>query len=354
MVNKNSPNISDIFTNIIAVLFTALFVITALTALIVFNVEQQAFNPVTYERALVNENFYQQFPALMGNVLSKNLGNSAPPFAKQMSANDWKTLIENLLPPEQLQIMTEDVITQLFAYVNGEIQTPYISFVPFKKSLSSSNGLNAALTIIKSRPDCTIQQLARMLTSFGQELCNPPAQALELAAPFLQALLKEVAAAIPDQVALISTDAATQQSSMKTLSVLRLAMRLSPLIPLALLFAITLIVVRTFKGWLNWWSWSLMLTGLPGAIIGFGGAPLFRTLMERAISQRLPVDMPVEAVDTIRKVADSALREMLKPAGWGGLFLFAAGLAMVLLSSYLTNHEKIVTWKPKQKSSDKK
>ncbi len=35
------------------------------------------------------------------------------------------------------------------------------------------------------------------------------------------------------------------------------------------------------------------------------------------------------------------MREMLKPAGWEGLFLFTAGLAMVLLSSHLTNHEKI-------------
>jgi len=341
MVNKNSPAISSIFTNIIAVIFTILFVISALIALIAFNVERQAFNPAIYKRTLVNENFYQQFPALMGNVLSKNLGNNAPPFAKQMSANDWKILIENLLPPEQLRAMTEDAITQFFAYVNGEIQTPYISFAPLKQSLASSNGLNAALTIIRSRPDCTIQQLARMLTSFGQELCNPPAQMLELTTPFIQALLKEVAAAIPDQVALISTDAAAQQSSLKTLNVLRLAMRLSPLIPLALLFAITLIAVRTFKSWLNWWGWSLLLTGLPGAIIGFGGAPFFRTMMERAVSKRLPADIPLELMDTIRKVVDSALREMLKPAGWEGLFLFAAGLAMVLLSSYLTNHEKI-------------
>ncbi len=340
MVNKKSRNLSSIFAKIIAVLFTALFVTSALIALIVFNVERQAFNSGTYKRALVNENFYQQFPALMGNVLSKNLGNSAPPFAKQMSANDWKTLIENLLRPEQLQIMTEDAITQLFAYVNGETQTPYISFAPFKQSLASSNGLNAALTIIKSRPDCTLEQLARMLTSFGQELCNPPAQALELATPLIQAQLKAVAAAIPDKVALISMDAAAQQSSAQTLRVLRLIMRLSPLVPLALLLAITLLTVRTFRGWLNWWGWPLLLTGLPGAIIGFGGAPLFRTLIERAVSRQLPVDLPLEAVDTIRKVVDAALREMLRPAGWEGLFLFVAGTSMVLVAAYLTRREK--------------
>ena len=340
MVNRNPPSLSSIFAQIIAVIFTALFVTTALIALILFNVERQAFNPATYERALVNENFYQQFPALMGNVLSKNLGNSAPPFAKQMSANDWKILIDSLLPPEQLQTMTEDTITQFFAYVNGETQTFYISFAPFKQSLVSSNGLNAALTIIKSRPDCTLEQVARMITSFGQELCNPPAQALQLATPFIQTLLKEVAAAIPDQVVLNSTDAATQQANIERLKILRLVMRLSPLIPLALLFAITLLVVRSFKSWLNWWGWPLLLTGLPGAVIGFGGAPLFRTMMERAVSQRLPVDMPLEVMDAIRKVVDSALREMLKPAGWEGLFLFVASTCMVLIAAFLHQREK--------------
>lgn len=340
MTDKNSPNLSSIFARTIAVILTALFIVTALIALIVFNVERQAFNPATYKRALVNENFYQQFPALMGNVVSKNLSNGAPPFAKQMSANDWKILIESLLPPEQLRSITEDAVTQFFAYLNGETQTASISLTPLKQSLASPNGLNAALTIIKSRPDCSLEQLTQMLTSFGQELCNPPAQALELAKPFIQALLKQVAAAIPDQVALIGTDAAAQQPNLQTLKGLRLAMRLSPLIPLALLFAITLIAVRTFKSWLNWWGWPLLLTGLPGAIIGFGGAPLFRTLMERAIARRLPADLPVEALDVIRKAADSGLREMLRPAGWEGLIMFVAGTCMALIAAYLHQREK--------------
>ena len=340
MINKNSPSASDIFTTIIAVIFTILFVITALIALLVFNVERQAFNPATYERALVNENFYRQVPALMGNVLSKNLGASAPPFAKQMSATEWKTLIEALLPPEQLRVMTEDAITQFFAYINGEIQTPYLSFAPLKQNLASSNGLNAALTIIKSRPNCTAAQLANMIASFGQELCNPPAEMLDLAGPFIQAQLDTVSAAIPERVSMVNTNTATQHSTMQTLKVLRLVMQLSPLIPLALLFAITLVAVRSFKSWLNWWGWPLLLTGLPGAIIGFGGAPFFRTIIERAISKRLPADIPLEVMDTIRKVVDASLREMLRPAGWEGLFLFVAGVCMVLVAAFLHLREK--------------
>ena len=209
-----------------------------------------------------------------------------------------------------------------------------------KQSLASSKGLDAALTIIKSQPDCTVAQLANMIASFGQELCNPPAQMLKLVSPFIQAELQAVAAAIPDQVDLIHTNTASQQSAMETLKVLRLVMRLSPLLPLALLFAITLIAVRSFKSWLNWWGWPLLLTGLPGAVIGFGGAPLLRTMMERAISKRLPADIPLEVMDTIRKIVDASLREMLKPAGWEGLFLFVAGVCMVLVAAFLHLREK--------------
>ena len=340
MVHKKSSTLSDVFTQITAVILTVLFVISALIALLMLNVERQAFNPATYERALVNENFYRQFSALMGNLISKNLGSSAPPFAKQMSVNDWKVLIEGLLPPEQLRSMTEDAITQFFAYLNGEIQTPYLSFAPLKHSLAGPGGVNAALVILRSRPDCTITQLALMVTSFGEELCNPPAQALELATPFIQVQLQAAAAAIPDKVELVNTSSTAQQSGLQKLKMIRLGMRLSPLIPLALLFAITLVAVRTFRSWLNWWGWPLLLTGLPGAIIGFGGAPLFRTLMERAVSQRLPVDIPVEVADTLRKVVDSTLREMLKPAGWEGLFMFAAGTCMVLIAAFLNQREK--------------
>ena len=47
-----------------------------------------------------------------------------------------------------------------------------------------------------------------------------------------------------------------------------------------------------------------------------------------------------KVMDTIRKVVDASLREMLKPAGWEGLFLFVAGTCMVLIAAYLNHREK--------------
>ncbi len=49
-----------------------LFIVTALAALFLYNLEQRAFNPNTYKEALVNENFYQSLPSLLGQVLARD------------------------------------------------------------------------------------------------------------------------------------------------------------------------------------------------------------------------------------------------------------------------------------------
>ncbi len=338
-MKSKSTSVFSVIARILAAICAALFVVTAIASLVLFNVERRAFNPATYERALVNENFYQKFPVLLGDLLAKNLGPGAPAFVQHMTPNEWTTLVQALLPEPQMQTMTEDTINQLFAYLNGETQTPTVSLVPLKQSLTSPTGVNAVVSIIQAQPPCTLEQMARIVSSFGQELCNPPAEALNLIRPLIEKVLANTASALPDSVQLVTPN--SQQSHMlEELRTARLVMRLSPIIPLALLLLITMLAVRTLKGWLGWWGWPLMLTGLPTSLVGFGGAPLFRTIVESILTQRLSVNMPVEIADTIRAVMDATLREMLRPVGWEGLTLFVIGLVMVLVAVYLAGREK--------------
>jgi hypothetical protein len=335
------PSTLSVIVRILATLLAALFVLTALAALVLFNVERRAFNPATYKRVLINENFYQKLPALLGDLLAKNLGSDAPAFAQHMSADNWRTLLEALLPQQELQAMTEESLNQVFAYLNGETQTPRVSLAPLKHSLASPAGLDAALAIIKSQPPCTLGQIAKVLTNFGQELCNPPQEMLDVLRPVIHAQLQATADAIPDEVPLVnSTDSASQPSGLQGLKLLRLLMRLSPLIPFTLLLVITLLVVRTLDDWLSWWGWPLSVTGISGMLVGFSGAPLFRSLIERSISRRAAINMPPEIANAVRGILDAALREMLKPAGWEASVLFLLGLGMVLIAAYLTHREQ--------------
>jgi hypothetical protein len=324
-----------------AVILSAAFVVTALAALILFNVERRAFDPETYKKALLRENFYQKFPALLGDLLVKNLGDSAPAFARRLTAADWGSLLQTLLPGQQLQALTEDALNQFFAYLNGESETPRLSLAPIKQNLASPAGLEAAIKIIKTQPDCTLEQIARILATFGQDLCDPPQEILDLLRPIIQAQLRAAAGAIPDEISIVTdADPASQPSRLQGLKATRLIMRLSPLVPFAFLLAITLLVVRTFRGWLIWWGWPLLVTGLSGMPVGFAGAPLFRRMVEQILSRRIKVSMPAELGVSIRAIVDAALREMLKPAGWESLALFLIGAAMVILAFYLTSREQ--------------
>lgn len=241
-----------IIARILAVFLAALFGITALASLILFNIERQAFNPATYKKALTNSGFYQQFPLLLGDLVTKNLGDSAPAFMQRLTVSQWKDLVETLLPEQKLQGMTEETVNQVLAYLNGETQTPTISLLPLKQSLAGPEGLNAALTLIRAQPDCTLQEIAAIIASLSQgKLCNPPSAVLDLFKPAIQTELQATTVAIPDQVVIVpGAGNPSQQAALEFLRLMRLIIRLSPLIPLALLLGITIFAVRSFKSWL--------------------------------------------------------------------------------------------------------
>lgn len=329
-----------VLARVISGLLAALLVLTALISLVLFNVERQAFNPETYKRALVSEGFYGKSAPLLGDLLTRDFSGNAPAFPGHLSSKQWVVLIEAVLPREQLQVMTEDALDQFFAYLNGETDTPRISLIPLKKSLSSPAGLDAALSIIRSQPDCTVQEIVRILISFGGELCNPPPAILELLQPVIHDQLQTAASVIPNDITLLSTKENTSLHTFrKDLKIIRLFMRLSPVVPLALLFTITVIAVRTFKSWLIWWGWPFLLTGLFGILLGFTGAPLFHWLIERWLSESINQSFPPDITASIRAVVDTSLREILKPVAWESLVLFIIGSVMVL-RAHLMNRDK--------------
>jgi hypothetical protein len=329
------------FTRSIANLLIVFFVISALLGLILFNVELRAFNPATYKRALASENFYRQFPLLIGELLNRNIAGNAPAFLNHISVNQWQVLIEDVLPEQQIRSMTDESIDQVFACLNGETQIPGISLIPLKNSLAGPAGLKAALVIIRSQPDCTIQQVAIMLYSFGQELCNPPASILDLLHPVIQSQLRAAVPAIPDTVSILqTTNNGPLEPMLNSLRVTRLLMRLSPLLPIAILLTITIIAVRTLKDWLVWWGWPLTLTGLFGIPINIAIAPFFRWILEVWLSKHLTLSIPAEIAASLRKVVEAALRDMLKPAVGESVVLFFLGLVMIIISTIFNSRDK--------------
>jgi hypothetical protein len=330
------------FSRILAFVLAVFFIPTAAAALVLFNVEQRAFNPATYKRALINENFYQKFPVLVSDLVTKNLGSAAPVFMQHLTAAQWRKMVTDLISEKQLQDMTEETVNQILAYINGETVLPQISLLSLKQSLAGPAGLNFVLTIIRSQPDCTFLELARILTTFGSgELCNPPKVLLDLVQPVIQSELLASAAAIPDELPLLADpNSPSLLSTLRLIRLARLVMRLAPLLPIGLLLVITILVVRTLKNWLIWWGWSLVLAGLPAIGVGFFGAPFIRSLGENLLFKNLAAALPPEILNSIRSIVDASLREVLKAAGWEAGALSGIGLVMVLGGVILAKRER--------------
>jgi len=330
--------ISSVLARVIAILCTILFILTALAALVVFNLEQRGLNPNTYKEALTTENFYQSLPTLLGQVLAMDENKSNTPYLRQLTSEDWTTIIQTLLPPEQLRAMTEEGITQIFAYLNGQTSDPHISLLPLKQRLSGTAGMNVALNLIHAQPNCTAEQLAQLIASLGQVLCNPPQNMLNLAKPIIQTQLTSIAGALPDQISLAGANISSLR--LRNVRFIRLMMQLSPLIPLAFLFGVTIFAVRTFKDWMGWWGWPLVFTGVVGAIFGFGGNPLLGTAIEDSIARRTQLTDSPQLTEGIRAVIAAVLREVFQPAGWQALTLAVIGLLMLIIALITSQAEK--------------
>ena len=98
-----------------------LFVATGVVSLLLFNLDQQAFTPETYQRAFANENFYQRLPTIIARGLVSSPQQDDLPLAMQgLTVENWENFIRALLPPQALQSMGEAALDSLFAYLDGE------------------------------------------------------------------------------------------------------------------------------------------------------------------------------------------------------------------------------------------
>src|SRR5512142_1484571 len=133
------------FAPLLGMLLAGCLVLSAVAALILFNVQQRAFDPATYEGALKDADLYRQFPVLLASLVQDNLGPQAPAFLQRITPEQWNTVMITLLPPQGLKAMAEDAIAQAFGFLNGELPQPSISLAPLKQSLAGPSGIDAAL-----------------------------------------------------------------------------------------------------------------------------------------------------------------------------------------------------------------
>lgn len=316
-----------------------LFVPTVVIALVFFNTEGRLFDAQSYLTALERQDFYERLPALAAETLSNPAQQDGDLSAIRsllavVPAENWEAAMRAFLPAEVSRPMTEQAITSILDYLNGDSESAQLSLSEFKAHISGPAGTQAIMDMLRAQPPCTLEQMAEMtvgmLTGKPKLLfCNPSEEALGLMQPFIQSGLQTAAAGIPDTVTLIRPDAEKLQDPLRVLRTLRGVLRFSPLLPLGLLLLIILFAVRDAKGWLLWWGIPILIGGLLGlAAAGSIGLLTDWAFINYAVP-RIPPVLPASVQELTRGLIDSALAGVSKPIAIQSAILGLVGMLML-------------------------
>lgn len=287
------------FKTIVEISLSALFVLSAVFALIFFNFERKAFKAETYQKVFASQDFYNRIPTLLAEtIISSSTDTSQFPLTMQgMTIQAWEDFFRTLLPPESLKAVGDSVLNSVFSYLNQESDSVTISLQPIKASMGTELGTQAVLNLLKTQPDCTLDQITQMtlslLTSQEIAFCNPPAELTPLLTPVIQIQLQTMASLIPDEITLISAEN-TQTDPRQEIQIARIFMRFSPLLPLGFLILLTIVSItmtRSLQNLLKWYGFSFLATGLISIFIGIIGAPIIGLILNwliRRASSALP------------------------------------------------------------------
>lgn len=210
----------------LAVVSVILFVITAVLALFLFNMNRKLFDSRLYKNALSESNVYEKLPALVGRLLASGatynpcaenpvrceeispelhacyqealggdrflalssgqdeptdvekqkiqacydqFGQAAPPtesgmpdYMQNFSDEDWAAIMTIILPADEMKTMAESVIDGAFAYLRGEVNQVTISLVALKARLAGPAGEELILQFLASQPPCSPEELLVM------------------------------------------------------------------------------------------------------------------------------------------------------------------------------------------------
>jgi hypothetical protein len=327
------------FKKILGIVFAALFIFTAVPALIFFNFDRRAFTAETYQKAFANANIYDKLPAVMAEAMLSSTTNTSqlPIVMRGMSREAWEAYFRAVLPQETLKAMGDETLNSIFVYLNQQTNSVQISLAPLKAGMVSESGVQAVFTLLDTQPDCTFEQMAQttmnLLNNGEIQFCKPPAELYPILTPVIRGQMQFATQVIPDQLTLIS--APPQNDPREKLRTARLVMRLSPILPLVFLLLMTILTANSLKSFLNWWGIPLFITGSLASLMSLSGAPIFGAILQRILVNRMPAFLPSILWDYASDLASAMLQALLRPVLWQGLMIALIGLIMAAGSYFI-------------------
>ena len=391
----------------LAFVFAVLFVITAVAALLAFNLGRQITNPGLYKRILKEQRLYERLPRLVAEQAiflstyqpcvenpqdprclaegegqeNDPSGQGGPPaFFMALEQEDYEVIVSDLLPPEWLQTQVESAIDQVFAIFLSTGETTVapseavikIPLAELKTRLTGEAGLHAFLQILRTQEPCSEEQLADLLqlnetTVFSTEgltPCQPPPEMEGELTPIIEAVLGEMARQMPAEATIDLANLGGPASEgnqpaanpgpfdnpRQALPMVRLVASLSPLLPVVLILLVTLFGVRSLKGWLRWWGIPFLVAGLIALGLALSALPALNLgIANLASAGKLEMSgMSPSMLQVGLDAGREGVREITLPVEIEAALLAVAGLVMIA-GSFFTKKEGLEgTEKPEE------
>ena len=345
----------------IAAIFAASFVISALMALLLFNVQNRLLDPETYKKAFEKQEIYSVLPALLSKQIARSMtynpclenpeecvgedqaqdpeesSNGPPTYFKNLTQEDWERILSHILTPGWTKSQTESVLDQFFTFLDsGEDKLKItISLVGLKANLTGEKGMDIIRILVNAQPPCTKSLLGIFVDMVAGDFspeqllsCRPPQDLIDDLAPVMESALDLVIDELPETVHLEKQVFGRQESSVSGESRegleidfqdIRFLMQISPVIPFIFLVLLTILGVRSLKDFLLWWGIPFVILGLSALVLGWIGLPILNWSLNTYVQDRIPSVIDPSLVDigfeSLRWVYKSLFRDIAFQAG---------------------------------------
>jgi hypothetical protein len=286
-----------------------------------------------------------------GVGLSEAGTSSAPEFFRVLSIDQWGFILRTLLPADWLQGQMESVLRQTFAILEtpGAPLAVSIDMTEFKKRLTGPAGTDAMMQIIQALPPCDADYIPDVAKPESMLECRPSDELMTMVEPAIAPALTEAAKSIPDKIDILEQVRGSgvlnpEQYGLpigprQILQIGRWIVRLSPILCIVILVLVTLLVVRSWRGFLRWWGLPILAAGigvLLTAIAIWVGLDLIISLGR----ENLPAYVSPGVYDTGAGVLVFIAHRYALVTGGEGIVLGFVGLVLVILSFFIGRGKK--------------
>jgi hypothetical protein len=274
-------------------------------------------------------------------------GPGAPPeFFKVLTIDQWGSLLRTLLPADWLQGQVESALHQAFVILDtpGAPLSITIDMREFKRRLTGPAGTDAVMQIIRALPPCTSEYIPDPNDPSSMLECKPPDDQMAAVEPMIPEALADAAKSIPDQLDILEPARSSGALNIEglglpigprqILQIGRWIARLSPILCVGILILVTLLVVRSWRGFLRWWGFPILAAGacvVLTAIAIWIGLDLVFSLGR----ENLPAAVSTGVFDTAAGVLVFIAHRYALVTGGEGIVLGFLGLGLVVLSFFI-------------------